>query len=279
MKDHTDLLNLIAKKINAKMYIEIGVFNPSHNFDKIEVENKIGVDPDPNAKAMFKMISDEFFSMYKNLGIAIVDGQKKYVIPEGEPAIARAKADLVWIDGLHHADQVKKDIQNAWDILTPGGVIAVHDCNPHSEAITYVPRDSREWTGDVYKTISNIKSEKFTIDFDYGCCVIRKPFAFWRYKIDDFDEVGEVGGIIHRKVNLTQEEANQIGKKLIDTYTGDGRRGRTVVVSSDDKIEWHTLDLQFANHEITWEQFDKNRTELLNLVSLEKGVSLIEAWT
>jgi hypothetical protein len=49
MIDHTDLLNLIAKKTHAKTYIEIGVFNPEHNFNKIQVNCKLGIDPDSNA--------------------------------------------------------------------------------------------------------------------------------------------------------------------------------------------------------------------------------------
>lgn len=154
MKNHTDLLNLIAKKIKAKWYIEIGVFNPEHNFNHIEVEEKIGVDPDPNAKATACMTSDNFFNLFKKIG---------------------GNADLVWIDGLHHAGQVKKDIENAWETLNPGGVIAVHDCNPPAEKTTCIPRgNQREWCGDVYKTIMHLKTDHLTIDFDYGCCIIRK---------------------------------------------------------------------------------------------------------
>jgi predicted O-methyltransferase YrrM len=119
MKDHTELLNLIAKKINAKIYIEIGVFNPSHNFDHIEVEQKVGVDPDPKANATAIMTSDNFFNLFSKIG---------------------GKADLVWIDGLHYKDQVRKDITNAWNILNPGGVIALHDCNPPTEETTCIPR-------------------------------------------------------------------------------------------------------------------------------------------
>jgi hypothetical protein len=154
MIHHSELLNLIAKKIGAKVYIEIGVFNPDHNFNKIEVDRKMGVDPDPNAKATVCMTSDRFFDILKQTG---------------------GKACLVFIDGLHHADQVKKDILNAWDILDYGGVVCIHDSNPHSEHITHVPRDNREWSGDVYKTISQLEHpNKFTMNFDYGCCVIRK---------------------------------------------------------------------------------------------------------
>lgn len=162
MTHHTQLLNLIAHKIGAKVYIEIGVYNPDHNFNHIEVPEKIGVDPDPNSAATFKMSSDMFFFSSNRRG---------------------KKADLIFIDGLHHADQVKQDIENAWIALNPGGVIVLHDCNPPTESTTCVPRGKqREWCGDVYRTVCRIASPGFfTMDFDYGCTVIRKgkdPLVF-----------------------------------------------------------------------------------------------------
>ena len=83
--------------------------------------------------------------------------------------------DCVFLDGLHHADQLKKDIKNAWYCLREGGCILIHDTNPHSESITHVPRDNREWCGNVYKTICQIdEPEIFTLNEDYGVTVIRK---------------------------------------------------------------------------------------------------------
>lgn len=153
MKNHTDVLNLIASKIGAKWYLEIGVYNPDHNFNHIAVERKVSVDPDPAAGALLKLTSDEYFALFP--------GQT---------------FDLVFIDGLHHADQVKKDIQNGWNCLNVGGVIVLHDCNPPTVETTCVPRGAqREWCGDVYKTICRLSgAQKFTVDFDYGCSVIRK---------------------------------------------------------------------------------------------------------
>jgi SAM-dependent methyltransferase len=191
---HTKLLNLIAGKINAEHYLEIGIFNPDHNFNLIKCPYKIGVDPDPNANATVRATSDEFF------------------------ASNTLTFDLIWLDGLHHADQLRKDLLNAWKCLNPGGVIAIHDSNPHSEKITHVPRDNREWTGDIYQTVANIRSDKFTVNEDYGCCVIRK--------------------------------LNKIGSKQI----------------------------YIQNKEITWEYFDQNRQELLNLVTVEKAHEIIEGW-
>lgn len=197
IKNHTDLINFIAEKIQAKTYLEIGVFNRDHNFNHIKVENKFGVDPDFSAKADLPVRSDTVFELLISTG---------------------AKLDLIFIDGLHHADQVKKDIHHAWHCLKIGGVMVIHDCNPPTEATTCVPRGAqREWCGDVYKTICQILDKGkyiFTVDFDYGCCIIKKtePVLHW--------------------------------------------------------YEWP----------ITWDYFDKNRTALLNLVSVEKGIEVINSW-
>lgn len=150
MKNHTDLLNFIAASINAVSYLEIGVLNIKNNFIHINCRDKLGVDPNVVATSVISKTSDEFFA--ENI---------KYF-------------DQVFVDGLHHDDQVERDVEHSWRFLKPGGVILIHDCNPINENITHVPRDSKEWTGNVYKAVSRIVSPKFTIDFDYGCCILRK---------------------------------------------------------------------------------------------------------
>lgn len=155
MLNHTELINFIAERIKAKTYIEIGIFDPDHNFNKINVPLKLGIDPDPNVKSNVRLESDKFFEIFKG---------------------TNSKADLYFLDGLHHADQVKRDIENSWGCLNEGGVICIHDCNPPTEQTTCIPRGSqREWCGDVFKTVCQITSpDFFTVDFDYGCAVIRK---------------------------------------------------------------------------------------------------------
>lgn len=152
MTTHTDLLNFIADKIGAKSYLEIGTFNPDHNFNKIKIAKKVSIDPDPAARAIFRGASDEYFKLFED------------------------KYDLILVDGLHYAEQARKDIINSWECLNPGGVIVIHDCNPPTEITTCIPRGTqREWCGDVWKTAVNIQGgDNFTVDFDYGCMVIRR---------------------------------------------------------------------------------------------------------
>src|SRR6187431_2637231 len=114
---HTELLNYIAKKIGANSYLEIGIFNPSHNFDLINVSNKLGVDPAiKNRVDVYEGTSDEYFKGYDR------------------------KFDLIFVDGLHEKEQVKKDIINSFNCLNEGGVIVIHDCNPHSKKVACYPR-------------------------------------------------------------------------------------------------------------------------------------------
>ncbi len=191
MTHHSELINYIGKKIKARSYLEIGVFNREHNFNKIAVENKLCVDPDPNAEADCCVTSDEYFE--KN---------------------SWQQFDLIFIDGLHHAGQVKKDIIHAWKVLTEGGVIVIHDSNPLKESITHVPRDNGEWTGDVYKTISQISSPKFTVDFDYGCCVLRKDGTVLEFDNEEcaWDEFD-----LFRKERLTLVTVSE-ASKIIDNW-------------------------------------------------------------
>lgn len=159
--NHTFILNSLIEKHGLKRYLEIGVGNPAANFDFIKAEFKIGVDP--NVDCDYRITSDEFFRLWT---------QNK-----GCP-----KFDLIFIDGLHAADQVLKDVENAEKVLNPNGYIVLHDCNPKSE---YLQRPVEEfdgtglWCGDVWKAYAKLRAtrsdlEMWVFDVDYGVGVIRK---------------------------------------------------------------------------------------------------------
>ena len=87
--DHTDILNTLATRFNYFSYLEIGV-NYGVNFKAIDCVWKIG---DPMGGIAIKLTSDQFF------------------------AINNQRFDLIFIDGLHHADQVFRDIEHALSVL------------------------------------------------------------------------------------------------------------------------------------------------------------------
>ena len=153
----TDLINHLIQKHRLKSYLEIGLQDSKQNFDKIECEFKRSVDPDPNAKAGFCMTSDNFF----------------YQLKKNHPDVSY---DIVFIDGLHTAEQVKKDFENALQVLSPNGFIVLHDCNPLKEEHTIVPRPTKtgHWNGDVFRFAMQLAItgvEFIVVDIDNGCGV------------------------------------------------------------------------------------------------------------
>lgn len=68
-----------------------------------------------------------------------------------------------------------------------------------------------------------------------------------RYNLDNFENGMVISALLALKGNLSQTEADRIGKKAIQTHTGDGKRGRVMVVASEEGIEGsdlHTFDTQ-----------------------------------
>ena len=61
--NRTKIINILSSKINANSYLEIGVRIADENFNKINVGNKIGVDPgiEGCSEGTHTMTSDEFF--------------------------------------------------------------------------------------------------------------------------------------------------------------------------------------------------------------------------
>jgi len=117
----TEIINfLLTLKQKESIYLEIGVRNPNNNFNQIKASKKYSVDPGVEFKENpvdFKMTSDEFFEkLYENKLLA-----------------NDIKFDVIFIDGLHLANQVDRDISNALKFINDDGFIVLHDCNPLTE--------------------------------------------------------------------------------------------------------------------------------------------------
>lgn len=162
MKTRTDLLNFLADTYKLERYLEIGVQNRNQNYDSIKCRLKVSVDPDPSADVGFHCTSDQFF-----------EDIHPWWVKDGNPGMSHF--DLIFIDGLHTKEQVKKDFENALKVLSPNGFIVLHDCNPLKEEHTIVPRPKPgHWNGDVYK-FAMVLGEYFrkfiVVDIDNGCGV------------------------------------------------------------------------------------------------------------
>jgi len=156
-----DIINYLIEKYKLINYLEIGVFQ-GENIRKIKASHKDGVDPGHEGYVVpevnYPMTSDDFFDLLK-----------------GHEDI---KYDIIFIDGLHHADQVEKDIKNSLNHIINGGFIVLHDCNPVSYEAQLIPRQTIAWNGDVWKAFVDFKAhypkmECSVIDTDFGVGVIK----------------------------------------------------------------------------------------------------------
>ena len=146
-----DLIKYLIEKNGYKDYLEIGC-DQNQLFSKVEIDNKIGVDPCSGGNV--RKTSDAFFSNNTD------------------------KFDIIFIDGLHTYGQVKKDIINSVKCLKENGIILVHDCMPDSLAKQAVPRFKMKWNGDVWKAIVDLRQNEeldiYTCEMDEGIGVIKK---------------------------------------------------------------------------------------------------------
>ena len=168
----TEIINFLLSTFNRETsYLEIGVRNPMDNFNHIKANKKYGVDPGLAHKENpvdFSMTSDEFFSKLKR----------------NEVLSNPIKFDVIFIDGLHFAEQVDRDITNSLEYLDDFGFIVLHDCNPptewHSrENYNYHLSPAEDvWNGTTWKAFikwrSNPDINSCCLDTDWGIGILSK---------------------------------------------------------------------------------------------------------
>ena len=150
----TDIIQLLIDKIKAKSYLEIGV-SGGENFQTIRCENKVGVDPELTSPATIFLTSDEFFKQNNDT------------------------FDVIFVDGLHHADQVLRDIIHSLKILNEGGYIVCHDMNPEKEEHQIIPFTGGTWNGNCWEAFVQLRQERSdlkmcVVNTDHGCGIIQK---------------------------------------------------------------------------------------------------------
>ena len=157
----TEVLNYLLSLFNREtLYLEIGVRNPDHNFNHIQANKKYSVDPGLELKENpvdFKMTSDAFFDKLNG----------------NEILYNTIKFDVIFIDGLHLADQVDTDIVNSFQYLKEDGFIVLHDCNPATqwharEEQAYHGSPAKNfWSGTTWKAFAKWRTNPSV----YSCCI------------------------------------------------------------------------------------------------------------
>lgn len=184
LKKRHDVINLLIKSLNKPItYLEIGVRNPNHNFNLIKAETKYSVDPGIEYAANpvdFKMTSDDFF----------------HNLDKGSILSKNIKFDIIYIDGMHLAHFVNRDISNSLRYLKDDGFIVLHDCNPPTEWHARENYDYewtpalKYWNGSTWKAFIKQRKSKHLfsccVDIDWGVGILsRKINLGSSYAIDD----------------------------------------------------------------------------------------------
>ena len=148
---------LIAKTggLTSK-YLEIGC-QSNTLFNSVASIKKSGVDP--VSGGTHQMTSDDFFLSNKE------------------------KFNVIFIDGLHHYEQVRKDAINSLNSLEDGGWIAFHDFLPANWEEQHIPRLNSDWTGDCWKLAVELTYAQ-DLDFkiikiDNGVGLLQKKSSNW----------------------------------------------------------------------------------------------------
>ncbi len=146
-----EIIQKIIDKKEYKSYLEIGCDKDS-NFQKIKIEDKIGVDPVSGGN--IRLTSDVFFKT-----------NNKFF-------------DCIFIDGLHVYEQARRDILNSIRFLNSEGIIILHDCLPSKIWNQVVPKIYGHWNGDVWKAIVEARTmdniDTYTCKADHGLGMILK---------------------------------------------------------------------------------------------------------
>ncbi|RYG19621.1 MAG: class I SAM-dependent methyltransferase [Chitinophagaceae bacterium] len=187
----TDIINYLLSLFNRQTtYLEIGVRNPDFNYTHIKADNKYSVDPGVEFKENpvdFKVTSDEFFAS----------------LDMGKILSKNIKFDVIFVDGLHLAEQVDRDILNSLRYIKEDGFIVLHDCNPPTEwhareEFYYTLSPSHGfWNGTTWKAFAKYRSDaslySCCIDTDWGVGILSKKHQlgnstslknpFYEYKV------------------------------------------------------------------------------------------------
>jgi methyltransferase family protein len=174
------VINWLLTKTRERRYLEIGVRNPEDCFLKIQADYRLSVDPGLEAsvnRADIKLTSDEFFAQ----------------LHSGALALPTRQFDVIFIDGLHLAEQAYRDLCHAMAILAKPGYLVVHDCNPPTRH--HAREEFREegpaeiyWNGTTWKAFQRFRTEHshkaYVIDGDWGVGVIEAHTQADTFRLD-----------------------------------------------------------------------------------------------
>jgi len=190
-----EVINSLTKPEDK--YLEIGV-EYGYTYSNTHFLLKTGVDPDPKCSFpnIEKCLSDEFFHLLhlctsktptKSADLSVkcnsyhalekCEGVKEKGKDLGKTE-DKDKYDVIFIDGMHHVENVLRDFNNSVNVLSKGGFLFLDDILPlnYNEQLK-IPRlhhyengilkYGEEWTGDVWKFVYHLLA-KYSGNINFG---------------------------------------------------------------------------------------------------------------
>jgi len=191
---------------------------------------------DPAQGGTVRMTSDDYFAQ------AIAEG---------------TKFDIVFIDGLHHHDQVYRDIINSLEVLTPGGSILMHDCLPPD---AYHEKDpvtgAIAFCGTCWRAFVMMRQrldlDAITGDFDYDVGLIRRvPNPLPIVVGKTMDELTYADFLANREAWMRPQQP-MVFDIIADLPWGSSTPPTLAVMvigKSDEEIEWFKEQSPHAEQE------------------------------
>lgn len=140
---YIDILHALHNKLKPVLYLEIGV-RKGHSLALAQCDT-IAIDPDCDIDgeisenvSLFEMTSDNFFF-------------------EKASSVLSQKIDFSFIDGMHLFEFVLRDFMHVEKYSGTNTMVAIDDIYPNHPAQASRQRQTRVWTGDVWKIVICLK--------------------------------------------------------------------------------------------------------------------------
>jgi hypothetical protein len=145
--DYTRLIDRIQQHVVPATYVEIGVASGRVLQLVLPGTSAIGIDPAPMIRypltpdtRVFAETSDDFFAQND---LNALFGQRP--------------VDLAFIDGMHLFEFALRDFMNIEKYASSNTAVLVHDCFPIDEVTARRERETKMWTGDIWRLIVCLK--------------------------------------------------------------------------------------------------------------------------
>ena len=167
-----EMAAILGRRFGLRSYLEIATATTGYEFSCID-SNQFPI----RKRAMYYCPSS--WSDGAPIHFRTIVGSSRSLDIEG-------KYDLVFVDAWHEYANASEDLALAMMLVSPTGVVLVHDCNPENEekAQPKLPDEcapghcDRPWSGESYAAFLDLVlstegvADYFTIDDDHGCGVI-----------------------------------------------------------------------------------------------------------